>query len=250
MKKRIAIQLFGHLRTFEHTCKNFFLNIVEPNSKDGYAIDIFIHTWDKLDTSNYLWQHFKSEELINVEVTDATIKTIYKLYNPKKLLIESQENEPNKAPHEWMLHTIFGVNNLRKEYEQENNINYDWIIWTRPDILFLSELRIDSYIKTYTDAHNGIGINNGDLRGFDIPYDAIFCGNNIFGRPHLNLIDPRAIPERDMIWFAKPEVPPPNTDNTMMVPLVYRLGSDFVVLRSENLTYPAIQELKVGYAHQ
>lgn len=149
-----------------------------------------------------------------------------------------------------MLQTMFGVNNIRKEYEKENSINYDWIIWTRPDILFLSELRIDSYIKTYEDAQNGIGINNGDLAGLNIPYDAMFCGNNIFGRPHLNLIDPRAIPERDMIWFAKPDVPPPNTGNTMMVPLVYRLGSDFVVLRSENVTYPAIQELKVGYAHQ
>jgi len=248
MAKRIALQLFGHLRTYELTCLSLYTNVVVPNVKDGYIIDFFIHTWDKLDTSNYGWEHVKTEGLIDINVTEDTLKNVYKLYNPKKLLVESQDPNTEKGAMEWMMHTMLGVQELRKEYEKENNINYDWIIWTRPDILFLSEFRIDSYIKTYEDAHNGIV--NLELRKFDTPYDALFCGNNIFGRPDLNLIDPREVPERDLIWFAKPDVPPPRASNAMTISLHYRLGSDFVVVRSNNRTYPAIQELKVGYALQ
>lgn len=249
MAKRIALQLFGHLRTFELTCLSLFTNVVVPNVKDGYIIDFFIHTWDKMDTGNFTWGHVRTEELIDLNVAEDTLKNVYKIYNPKKLLVESQGADTQKGAMDWQIYTMLSVQKLRQEYEKENNINYDWVIWTRPDILFLSEFRIDSYIKTYEDAHQCLGINNWELREIDTPYDAMFCGNNIFGRPHLNLIDPRGIPERDIIWFAKPDVPPPRTGNPLIIPLVYRLGSDFVVLRSENVTYPAIQELKVGYCH-
>lgn len=48
-QKHIAIQLFGHLRTYEKLAPYFIKNVVNENALDGYKIDIFIHTWDELD---------------------------------------------------------------------------------------------------------------------------------------------------------------------------------------------------------
>ncbi|EAH8792481.1 hypothetical protein EWP86_09760 [Campylobacter jejuni] len=54
MKKRLAIQLYGHVRTFEYTSKNFFKNIVNPNLKDGYKVDIFfIHGMNLIEKPNH-----------------------------------------------------------------------------------------------------------------------------------------------------------------------------------------------------
>ena len=51
-KKRLAIQFFGHTRTYKKTYESFLKNIVEPNLKDGWQIDIFIHTWDMSSSSS------------------------------------------------------------------------------------------------------------------------------------------------------------------------------------------------------
>ena len=66
MTKKIAVQMFGHLRTFEHTYKSFFENLINPNKEDGYEIDIFIHTWDKLE-ANATYHN------LNIDLSNKTI---------------------------------------------------------------------------------------------------------------------------------------------------------------------------------
>jgi hypothetical protein len=82
MSKKIAIQLFGHLRTFRLTYKNFIRNIIEVNKKDGYMVDVFIHTWTETDHSDKTWNNPHGLKR-GSEVTEDIINEIYKYYNPK-----------------------------------------------------------------------------------------------------------------------------------------------------------------------
>ena len=55
--KHLAVQLFGHLRTFEKTFNSFYNNVVKPNEDAGYSIDIFIHTWDEFECTTQQWHN-------------------------------------------------------------------------------------------------------------------------------------------------------------------------------------------------
>ncbi|EAH8660000.1 hypothetical protein EWH67_09410, partial [Campylobacter coli] len=55
MKKKLAIQLFGHMRTYEQTYEKFKENIINVNLQDGWEIDLFIHTWNKFNSSSKSW---------------------------------------------------------------------------------------------------------------------------------------------------------------------------------------------------
>ncbi|EAL3411133.1 hypothetical protein A9L80_09355, partial [Campylobacter coli] len=53
--KKLAIQLFGHMRTYEKTYKKFKENIIDVNVQNNWEIDLFIHTWDKFNSSSKSW---------------------------------------------------------------------------------------------------------------------------------------------------------------------------------------------------
>lgn len=47
---KLAILLFGHMRTFEYSGQFFMKNVAEY-----YDCDIFIHTWDTIDSQTKSW---------------------------------------------------------------------------------------------------------------------------------------------------------------------------------------------------
>ena len=86
-QKRLAIQFFGHTRTYEKTYESFFKNIVESNVKDGWQIDIFIHTWDMSSSSDGSW--YNRQDLFDIHLlSQDDIENIRKIYNPKVFLVE------------------------------------------------------------------------------------------------------------------------------------------------------------------
>ena len=203
--KRIAIQLFGHLRTFEYTFESFNKYLLKENILDDYQIDIFIHTWNELDHATINYRNLDGKALTDKSLTNEELSLVNKLYQPKKIVVESQLDCQDEVLIEKIgrfprakkgclnnSYTIYMVNKLRNEYELENNIHYDWVIVTRPDIFFKSPFRIDNIISCYVNF------------GLKIPDKAIFHGFNPFGRGNL-IEDPRFLAGSDLIFFGKPE---------------------------------------------
>jgi hypothetical protein len=203
MSKRIAIQLFGHLRTYENTYKSIYENVVKPNQDNGYEVDIFIHTWNEKDHSDIVW-HNPNGEVVDTLLKKKDIDLVCEIYKPIRILYEKQlepkdkklikvqisdHDIPVKVMHN-LCHTIYKANELRKKQEKETGKYYDWVISTRPDIVFLSQLKIDDFIDTYKK-------NN-----ISLPQNAIFYGSDIFSRGDVE--DERLIAASDLVFFAKP----------------------------------------------
>lgn len=198
--KNIAVQLFGHLRSYKRTYKSFLKNIVEANIKNGYNIDIFIHTWNETDHSSITWHNWNGEKR-GVIVNDTTLKQIKKIYNPKKILVSKQielqdsiiTEKIGKVPRAYkgvvnVAYTKYMSSELRKEYSKENNIKYDYIIVTRPDILFHSSFVIDDFLRIY------------QVYNWQIPQNGIFYGHNHFARGLVE--DKYMIGGSDIIFFG------------------------------------------------
>jgi hypothetical protein len=134
------------------TYKSLIKNIIEANKQDGYDIDIFIHTWTETDHSDIVW-HNPDGKKRGTSVTENIKKEIYTFYKPKKLLIEKQlEVKSNVKDGKRVLnlaYTVYKSSELRRAYKDETGIVYDYVIVTRPDILFYKPLRLNSFLSVY-----------------------------------------------------------------------------------------------------
>ncbi|HEH5501022.1 TPA: hypothetical protein SHD63_001779, partial [Campylobacter coli] len=191
--KRLAIHLYGHMRTYEKTYQSFYQNIVEINKKDGWDIDIFIHTWDVFNiTDPNIW-HAKDNlfpTMTGKKLSPDDKANIIKIYQPKKYIIEIDPNKPAGR-----YESIRKAMTLRKEYEEEMKVKYDIFLTTRPDLLFLQPLRIDEYLKLYKTQPN--------LKNIGFPEKINFCSCWYFRYPrYLPILDPRFPNESDLLWFS------------------------------------------------
>lgn len=85
-QKRLAIQFLVIQEHIKRLMRVFLKNIVEPNLKDGWEIDIFIHTWDMGSSSDRSWHNGKDLFDINL-LSQNDIDDIKRVYKPKKLLV-------------------------------------------------------------------------------------------------------------------------------------------------------------------
>lgn len=152
---KVAIQLYGHTRSYKQTYKNLKKYIIEPNQKRGFQFDIFIHTWDELDASQKTWHYKKSRKNMGKKLKKSEIQKIEKYYHPSVISVTPQQKlntkdleimKQNNLNMNFMemvknvSYSIKKVNEIRKAYSKKNHIEYDFIIQTRPDILFTREL--------------------------------------------------------------------------------------------------------------
>ncbi len=156
-KLRVAVQIYGHLRTFKEC-----FPALKENLLDRYDCDVFIHTWDTLDHMTKAWHGLnEGKEVVSI---DAGLKTqISELYKPKAIVIEKQEIQDfgnvtsNGQTYsifgiKCMLHTMSSVDRLRIDYQKENDIKYDFVLCTRPDIFFKKIFSIESFISKFSEA--------------------------------------------------------------------------------------------------
>ncbi|EDO7798042.1 galactosyltransferase [Campylobacter coli] len=216
MKKKLAIQLFGHMRTYEQTYEKFKENIINVNLQDGWEIDLFIHTWDKFNSSSKSWHKDLNLFSNNDYLKESDKNKIRKLYNPKILSIESLK----EGEHGGLLSKRAG-NKIREEYEKQNNIKYNYILYTRPDILFLNPLRLDRYLEEYNK-----------YAFLKLPSKHAFCGNNFFRR--MCIADPRYINEGDIVYFSSSSQEYFRCEENkdfLVIPIDYTLYKDFFIQR-------------------
>jgi len=176
---KIALLLSGHYRTFERnyeSLKKYLLNL--------YDIDIFIYTWDDYG----FWTPDENESGGVYKTINISPDFIRNVVKPKKYKIEKMEDHLqtikdlskkviNKRYHfvrpiniTGLWYTLHQCDLLRREYEKENNLEYDIIIRGRFDILYSKPINIDRTFTICTDVW-------GPLR--DEGYgDVFFYGSN------------------------------------------------------------------------
>lgn len=201
--KKIAIQLFGHLRSYKDTYISFNKNLLEPLKKEGFEVDIFLHSWTETDTSEQSWHNIDGDKRGRGATAD-DMSNIQKFYKPKKFCLETQLEVENLELREKFMnlprqysaivnsaYTKYKVNELRLQYEKENNVQYDYVIQTRPDILFNNEFSIDKFLNTYRTYE------------LEIPQNAVFTSCVPFRRGLLE--SDIFLCSIDLILFSNPE---------------------------------------------
>lgn len=146
IKIKTAVCISGFLRTFELCYDSIVKNIL--NKLD---CDVFIHTWDVIGAN---LRHF--DRKVSGLYTAGFHDKIHKMYAPKKMIVEPAINweltpimikqiEHGRDPRGVlsMFYKIKACNDLKKEYEKENNFTYDCVIRLRADLTFQAPIPVD-----------------------------------------------------------------------------------------------------------
>lgn len=124
---RVALLLFGFLRSYKHNFQSLKERIL-----DKYSYDIFIHiSEDEERDDRYINNNSNLLE---------QIQTVIKLYNPISFICEQETGDKsiiNSITKYY--YKLYQVNSLRKKYEILHKFKYDVVITLRPDISFMSE---------------------------------------------------------------------------------------------------------------
>lgn len=144
-KSRVALCLFGQMRTYKETYDFLYENVIEE-----FDPDIFIHTWKEVGGT---WK--ESGSINSGEVSEDELE---QLYSPESVVIEEFQQEyyerlgdvevPEKVkrldtfkkgaiP---MFYKTYKVNELKREAEIERGSTYDIVILVRPDLIILEKL--------------------------------------------------------------------------------------------------------------
>ena len=218
-KKRIAIQLFGYLRTYQDCYQSLLKKVVQANEKKGYDVDIFIHSWNSLNNANNRCGYVNDN--LTKTFDQSKEQEILKIYGAKKVLIEEQKVIKNQKVKNLlsqregrtvyldskniynMYYSIFKSGELRREYEKENNIKYDFVIQTRPDILFIKNFDIDEIIK-YSKERSCVSKNlkNITYQKNDFPIFIAFWADF----PGIVSVEPSAVWGNDLLLFSSAKV--------------------------------------------
>jgi len=181
-KLRIAVQLYGHLRTFEACAPYLRVNVL-----GHYDCDVFIHTWDRMECTTKNW-HPRS--LCNpVEVDKVVLEKVHSLYAPKSIKIESQGFFGEESWVKYMLYSQYQANLSREQYQEEQKLTYDYVLVTRPDIQPHVRLDFETYkhefdynkrCSIHLMRHSGIKMLGKEFVNFPYAADCFY-----FGKPEV-----------------------------------------------------------------
>jgi len=143
--KKLAICISGYLRTFKECYPSILKNVIQDND-----CDIFIHTYDKIGNSSGWRSPIDLSENIDMNFLESipNIKVVaiekwddikYQFEKFKKL----QPYVTNINVISTIFYKIHQCNELRKQYEKENNISYDLIVRMRGDQIFEKKINLN-----------------------------------------------------------------------------------------------------------
>lgn len=141
--KRIAIQYSGQIRNILDCFNNNYEHLIEKNPE--YEVDIFAHLWcTDADTND---KKTRISNLLNAKVLNFQNQIFF----DRPDIVQDPRFSwytPNMIS---MFYGIEQVNLLRKTYQFEKNITYDYVIRIRSDIIFVADCikNIDYYQKDF-----------------------------------------------------------------------------------------------------
>jgi hypothetical protein len=195
---RVAVQIFGHLRTFEQCAASLSQNLLDRYPDH----DVFLHTWDRLE-SETVTHHERF--CMPTPLDEQTIATLNRLYHPRRISIEPQRprdlgelafaNGKRIAISgiRYMFTSMQRANKLREEHSARTGAQYDIVVAVRPDIALYRPLDLETFLS-YS-------------RPPTLPTDETTRTRYAaFGPTPLILNDLRGLPATDLLFFARPEV--------------------------------------------
>lgn len=232
-KLKLAVCFFGHLRTFEKCAPS-----LKENLLNKYDCDLFMHTWSKLNHNTPTW-HSNEFKMNNTNIDDI-IKTYGKF---KKIEIEEQKPQDWGCAHflvnydsvqtsisiygmSAMFYSMRKVNQLRIDYEKQQKIQYDYVIFLRPDILLKRDMNITSLLSTQDPKDANLGVFT-----MANPFSTVIKGFESFGIT-------------DCFFFGRPNVISnvikklPDVRSLFNTEEVYRNGPEYEFIKAiKKLSY-------------
>lgn len=148
MKKKVAVQITGYLRTI-NDCIDSWVNILDYNL---YDYDFYIHTYKNYGFSKgFNVNDIEDDDLINIDDLRNKI-------NIKNIVVENQLSHGSQimaSGHNMdrvklMFRKIHLCNEMYREYCLSNNESYEFVIRMRPDIFFDKKVNFDFNIENNT----------------------------------------------------------------------------------------------------
>ena len=150
---KIALCLSGQPRGFPESLKFLVDNVIVPNNIE----DIFIHSWFDENCINKTFDSSQPHLDNKVGTWHPNTVELFNQLKPKKILLESPRsfdefsNLDNIPPATQTklasnFYSRYTSNNLKIQYEKENNFIYDLVIVTRPDILYHNKVIVDHIV--------------------------------------------------------------------------------------------------------
>jgi hypothetical protein len=180
---KIAIGFFGITRSLKYTIDSIKNNIFNILIKNNIEYDVYMHTYN---LTNY--KNIRTKENINDEDID---NEEYKLLQPDFVEIDIQEdikqkinlfqyrtfNDPWNTNYNSVDNFILGQYSKQKltNMIKKQNFNYDYVLFMRPDCLYLESFKID-FFNLVND--NSIIIPNFHLFG-SYNFNDRFCITNM-----------------------------------------------------------------------
>jgi|TARA_B100000900_G_scaffold144272_1_gene122286 hypothetical protein len=126
---KIAVCMSGQLRQWE---------IAKENQKwfwetSGVEIDYFIHTWDYSGDREGV-----SQPYITRDVSRKEFDELVDWYKPKGCMFDDRKQDFFYANDHWssLFYSMSHSMMLKRQYEIDNDFEYDLVIKTRPDVVF------------------------------------------------------------------------------------------------------------------
>ena len=126
---KIAVCMSGQLRQWE---------IAKENQKwfwetSGVEIDYFIHTWDYSGDREGV-----SQPYITRDVSREEFDKVVDWYKPKGCMFDDRKQDFFYANDHWssLFYSMAQSMILKRQYEIDNDFEYDLVIKTRPDVVF------------------------------------------------------------------------------------------------------------------
>uniref|UniRef100_A0A7S1I723 Protein xylosyltransferase n=1 Tax=Eutreptiella gymnastica TaxID=73025 RepID=A0A7S1I723_9EUGL len=143
--KWATILLTGQARTFNSTICSFQANIIVPLQQMGYRVNIFAVAPDD--------ETGKQIQTLSLLPKDVMTKIYYTqtIDFPAECTNYTMEHYHQPSLHWWgkkrytyvfleQVYLKFKAEQLRKLYEQQAGISSDWVIWLRPDVLYVDPI--------------------------------------------------------------------------------------------------------------
>lgn len=158
--KKIAVCFSGAIRNIHSSLPSIIKYFINPMKQNNVQVDIFLYLTyiNKIDQDikvkfKMVPSNYNQDRLLSILKPKKYIIIEYNSELQKKEMLLNGENFMN---HEWkddrhqnyafsafgMYAKIYKCNQLRKQYEKENNFKYDFVWRARLDYIFLEEINL------------------------------------------------------------------------------------------------------------
>jgi len=167
---KVALCISGQPRNINRGVQNILENM-------KFDFEVFVHAWwdnnSNDDTFKKILYDGRKDE-VSEPMGNDWVGNLYQHFNVNKILIEKQiklnvpdilEKRKLRFTHTFgvcsSLYSVYKCNELKRQFEIENNFEYDWVIRTRSDFGLSEPITFDSFDNSLIYAPNDNSHNYG-----------------------------------------------------------------------------------------